>query len=521
MNPLFDYLQTSGNALMRGVRGANAVINPFQYLSPQSVAGMLPGGGVVEGNQDMRAAGEALRQGSYGRAGALGLQGTVNTALDLFPATAALPAVSMVSRQLKGADTPGVISTRLPTAVKATEDPFETYLPIDTAAMKATPEAFEHNINLFKDTGQYPGVLSPAARKSKDPDKVARDVKDTAVGNLLFLHDMMPEAIRDRSRLWYDGAQRLASDMSKEYGIPTNSVAGVMAALSPQKDWYQNVSLADRVLSTMKKDAPWSPEMQKTMERIYAKPDLATIANNIRGKSLADLDDPVEKAAWIRAYDEAHNPRSHRLVNPEGTYGDLVRSANGLPSGTGWGSLSEIAKAVNAAESGGDAKRISELMGERHKVRNFYNNILAPNAKTGDVTIDTHAVAADLLQPLSGNTVPVAHNFKNSLAKNFQPAEGFVNAKGSSATGAQGTYGLHADAYREAAAERGVLPREMQSITWEGVRGLFPDVFKTPKNAADVRAIWQAVSDGSIDANTARRMITERSGGMRLPTWAQ
>jgi hypothetical protein len=257
------------------------------------------------------------------------------------------------------------------------------------------------------------------------------------------------------------------------------------------------------------------------MERIYAKPDLAEIANRVRGKRLQDLEDPVEKAAWIRAYDEAHNPRSYRIVNPEGTYGDIMRSAGGAPTKPGWGSLNEISKAVRAAESQGDSRVLSELMGERHKVRNFYNNILAPNAKTGDVTIDTHAVAADMLQPLSGNSVPVAHNFKNSLAKQFIPPEGFSSAKGSSATGAQGTYGLHADAYREAAAERGLLPREMQSITWEGVRGLFPDTFKTPKNAADIRAIWQAVSEGSIDANTARRLITERSGGMRPPSWLQ
>jgi hypothetical protein len=33
-------------------------------------------------------------------------------------------------------------------------------------------------------------------------------------------------------------------------------------------------------------------------------------------------------------------------------------------------------------------------MGERHKVRNFYNNIYDPNSPYGDVTIDTHAVAA-------------------------------------------------------------------------------------------------------------------------------
>ena len=43
--------------------------------------------------------------------------------------------------------------------------------------------------------------------------------------------------------------------------------------------------------------------------------------------------------------------------------------------------------------------------------------------------------------------------------------ENFKAGGKSSITGAVGAYGLYAEAYRQAAAETGVLPREMQSIT--------------------------------------------------------
>jgi hypothetical protein len=154
------------------------------------------------------------------------------------------------------------------------------------------------------------------------------------------------------------------------------------------------------------------------------------------------------------------------------------------------------------------------MLGGQHKVRNFYMNIYDPHSKAGHTTIDTHAVAAGLLRPLSGNTREVSHNF----GSNF-PGE--VGPKNSAFTGKQGTYGLYHEGYQRAAKERDILPREMQSITWEAVRGLFPDTFKSAKNAKEIEDIWKQHKSGKINVDEARSKILEKAGGINEPEWKQ
>ena len=54
---------------------------------------------------------------------------------------------------------------------------------------------------------------------------------------------------------------------------------------------------------------------------------------------------------------------------------------------------------------------ISEELGEGHKIRSFFNNINDPMDDRGSGTIDTHDVGAMHLQPYSGKSIPVSHNF--------------------------------------------------------------------------------------------------------------
>ena len=418
------------------------------------------------------------------------------------------------TRMMPNGDTPDRISTRQPTTLRglARQNPLTDNLIIDLAAMKADPVKFAANMELVK---SYPGFRTTAT----DPDQIAEEFIDFVVGNLVYLHNRVPEEIRQRSKLWYDGARAITERWARQYDLPDYVIAGVLASLSPQKDWYQNVSLAERVLDIYTSFTTGNnrafrptPEMRATAARIYAKEDYAENVRTVLGAPLMDMPSDVTKAMWVRIYDETYNPRGFRTVSPEG---DFI----GQPDGNvAWGSNVEIAKAISAIGMP-TRDNVSERMGEKHKVRNFYNNILAPKAPWGDVTIDTHAVAAALIRPLSGSSAEVHHNFGSSPEKAKQPI-GWIPAKNIADNGAQGTYGIYAEAYRRAAQQLGVLPRELQSITWEAVRGLFPAVDK--RNAGKVQqvlGVWNAVKTGALGVDAARARIEALAGGINDPTW--
>ncbi|MEK9748663.1 MAG: hypothetical protein VW333_08100 [Pseudomonadales bacterium] len=421
------------------------------------------------------------------------------------------------------------ISTRLPTGANATEDPVAENLIIDLEQSLLDPAMAEHHAGLIQN---YPSYKPKKANET--PEEVFENIIQQSVDNLLWLYDQVPSEVRERSRLWYDGARALTSRWSKLYGIPDRSVAGVLAALSPQMDWFKNVNLAERVLDIMTyaQDHKYDDAMEQiaaTKVMVDEKTGKVTEKNQklwdeVKGKRLRELDDPLHKAVWLRIYDEAYNSRNYRVVTPEGEFAGWARNnaqdalaidleTVGEKSKTSWGGFGEIAKAVSVIDDP-SYENITLRMGAKHKVRNFYNNILSPNADAGDVTIDTHAVAAALLQPLAGSDIEVAHNLATSAGK------GIPNARSSALTGVQGTYGIFAEAYRRAAAERGVLPREMQSITWEAVRGLFTAVYKSNQQNKDkISQIWYDHGDGKISIDDAREQINGEAGGINDPEW--
>ena len=400
------------------------------------------------------------------------------------------------------------ISTRVPTSVKSLEDALTDNLIINTDAMRMSPGSFEKN-------AQIVGDYNTTKTRAKSAEGKIAAFSDETVDNLLWLYNQVRPEVRDVSKQWYVGANKFANDIAGKYGISTEAASGVLASLSPQKDWYQNASLAERVvdITTLARQGNYTrPDSQHaaTLKNIYDKPQYKADVDAVLSKPYEALE-PEQKAMFVRSYDQAFNDRSYDIISPAG---ERVRQAtvkSGDPATTAWGSNREIAKAIMVLEDP-SIENISRMMGGQHKVRNFYNNIVDPyyaqgSPELGDLTSDTHAVAASLLKPLGGSAREVSQNF------------GSAGASSSDISGAQGTYGLHADAYRRAAKEAGVMPREMQSITWEAVRGLFPASFKTANNVEDINSVWKLYNAGKISKDNARDLILAKAGGMADPDW--
>jgi hypothetical protein len=455
------------------------------------------------------------------------------------------------------------ISTRIPSEAQQKKTGVDAHttgdLRIGLESMKQAPEALEKNAQLIKN---YPGLEH---LRTNDPHKITEHFIEHMKGNIKWLYNRMGQDlgpdIVERSKKWYEGANRIAHNLATEFNVQPHQAAAVLAALSPQKDWYQNVELARRVMKAHQLGDNWrmTPEMHKyatgyikSLEDEAAKqrgkaeakgeapkddpkqiPELRRLFEKFQSTPMSKLTDPHERAVFARWHDEAHTPRDYNIINPEGDdagtmmvpakytkKGKLISEAT--PRKVSWGSFNEIAKAMAAMQTA-DKATISRLMGGNHKVRNFYNNIIAPNNLThGDITNDTHAIAAALFRPLGGKSIEVGHGLGTSVGK------GRPGVANNAMLGNRGMYGLQAEAYRRAAAELAeetksrVLPREVQSVTWEGIRGLFsPEQKRDPAFVKHIENIWQNRGQfRGLTPDERREAIVKHAGGLKLPTWA-
>ena len=419
------------------------------------------------------------------------------------------------------------ISTRFPTAKNSLENPINDILLVNGDAIRQDPKLASQAANLIKG---YNISENTKLYENFSDLEIIEDYIESMRSNLLYIYDSIDPEIRNRSSKWYDGARVIIDRFSNEYGYKPEVIAAVMSAQSPQKDWFMNVSLSERMLDITKNfgNTQFTPEMMVTAKRIFGKDKYKAALNHIsntsrNSTSLNNLDHSLHKAMWIRIFDETYNDRGHRIITPEGEFLNYALTGKGAPKKTGWGSLSEMSKAVSVMEDG-SIENISIQMGNRHKIRSFFNNLITPNSKEGHSTIDTHAVAAAHFKPLSGKALEVDHNFgAYTGGKKEGRAAKYGTIPSSSVSGSKGTYGLVADAYARAANDRGVLPRQMQSITWEAIRGLYTNTFKSnPQKVAQIENIWNRYKEGRLTIDEARQeAIDATPAGFEEPSWAR
>ena len=404
-------------------------------------------------------------------------------------------------------------STRLPSGEKATEDPGQNVLSTDFAVAFADEKALAKNVATMRAM-----PFLKLKQDATDTQVIEAYIKHVA-DNLDWLYRQMSPADRARARLWYDGGRQAVEAFAGRYGVSTMQAAAVIAVLSPQRDWFVNMSMAERMLDTVvaMRDHKWDVAMtERANRRIRRIPvpkgwkgKQKQLRQAVEGKSLGEvMSDPMIAAYWIRVFDATHNRGELAQWTPEGgTFGNHTTRLQ-------WSAFPTLAKVVSILNDG-SKENVSLQLGGAHKVRSFYNKLFAPKSQRGHLTLDTHAVAAAYLLPLAGGA---------DLVKQVWGGAGGATSR---QTGLLGLYPFMGEAYRRVAEKYGLLPREMQSITWEQVRLLFtPTEKRTGAQAkARVARINAALEAGEIDEATAEEQIEEAELGdlnaRAAAIWAQ
>jgi hypothetical protein len=370
-------------------------------------------------------------------------------------------------KEVTSADLPTDFSTSKPGGEKAITDPQMELTFADYESAQKDKTFFD---NVIEKTRKVVGLDVPA----KDSKEAAEQMIERMVANIRFLLNKVPEEYRDRAKRWYEGGNKIATTWAERYGIPKQATAGVMAVLSPQMDWFTNVTLAERVLDAVYGHANerWSKKMTAIAKKIVSKDNSEAKVNlpaleRAKGKTLKELianGDYRAAAIWVRCYDQVNNDRGYKILTPEGGVGDYVKTDKDENATAAWGNYGPIEKAISIAANPSYANIFYQL-GDKHKVRNFANNLNNPDSEFF-TTVDTHAVGVGLMQPVSSTK-------SNSVLQNFG-----TGSSSSKAVGMSGSYFLYYEAIRRVAEETGLKPREVQSITWEAIRSLFPPHMK-------------------------------------------
>lgn len=406
--------------------------------------------------------------------------------------------------QLRGAESPFMVSTRRPTApnYEAFGNPDQELLIQSGEALRAAPAAFEKNMAMLAEEPFMQGAVGAA-------DELYDIGLRRGADNLKFImNELMDPARVDAAKAWYPIAQMVSERAASRAGLPPQAGYGVTAITSPQTPWDINVARLDRLMDMYGDRFETNP----ADARRYIENRLAAVSDPkkagaiaLRGPEYAEriasmpyeeLTDKFDRFARVSLADATRNDPLVRKIDLSGSYGDPYGYIT-------WGSGDVIDKALRIMDDPSMENINAQLLGGG-KVPSFYNNIATPYSKAPITTIDTHSAGAASLFPGGGNDPIVYRAMGLGPSKRGMPPAASDVAR----TGSKGLYGPLSDMHTLAGAEMGMLPREVQSATWEGVRDLWGQSGKTADLKQAIAGIWRT----SSSPDEARFRIAELLG---------
>ena len=272
---------------------------------------------------------------------------------------------------------------------------------------------------------------------------------------------------------WYEDGGNFAAAYAKSYGLTREQGAAATAALSPLREWEDNVALARYVMDVVMED-PEIPDMSRDLTKSIvvdgkmkkvSKPAREWVEETFAQRGLGNVDDIIGKkmselsidqqSVLIRLLSQAGyftedgEKLSYMTVNKKG---EPVRKFVGWPSGD-----VHTAKAIEILRANPeDVERTIDESLQGMKVRSFYNNLAfgstEPPPLRPDITMDTHAMSAALNKAFP--------------SKSREKSVFFGGPPSSAEYGFRGFYPIFADAYRKIAEENGLEPHHFQALIW-------------------------------------------------------
>lgn len=441
--------------------------------------------------------------------------------------------------ELAPASTDAMGNTLVSTRVPGGRDAIASVEPLSTGLLEVqrNPELLD---KLAAKIRKYPQITAKEAARSSE--SIVESFIDTSRRNLEFLFKEMAPW-RERSRQWYVGANKVSRLMAQEHGISPDQSSAVIAILSPQKDWHQNAEMARRLIKNYREfnasDASFTSETFNHYIKTRTKSLESTIKESLKKKKDFTLEDAAtlrmelqdelrsqqglidrpwselnrsERASFLRAHDEFVNGQSYPVLFPEGDIAmAAARTKAGKPSKMAWQSYAQIEKALGVLDDG-SVENISRSLGNEHKVRAFFNNINRPEygrliGERGASTVDTHQVAGSLLQPMGASSPAVKYA---------------MGGASDAALGLSGSNPLYQEALSRMARGTEYLPREMQSITWEGLKGLFsPSQKRNADFTVRINKLWKEYKAGRLSLERVQDAVLNEAGGIAAPEWSR
>jgi broad specificity phosphatase PhoE len=319
-----------------------------------------------------------------------------------------------------------------------------------------------------------------------------REISRRLQQNIRFMFDRATEGNKALWRTWYDLAKKMTEEWGPEYGVHPHVVAAVNAKLSPQMDWYNNVTLTRAVFDTVRDNPSFTENdrdfLRSKIDQMSNDKERNAFSNELAdmkiGQKLDTMND-AQAALMMRA----HNEMTRSLL----THDHNLKLTGDF---TGWSKSFDELRAVMSIIRNPSFENVDRELGGNHKVRSFYNNHVSPESADW-TTVDTHAVAAATLMPYGSKDKQVIDNFGNPKH---------------AASGYRGTYWLYQHAYEQVAKEVGMLPREVQSIVWEQMRAELSPEAKRAIQALKfkpIRDIHKLIDQKKITAEEGRKRILD------------